>query len=116
MKIKQKIIQASNQGDLFTCPICNKEKKYSCLGLCRTCYSNEQYHSSEKAREDKKRRCKKQWNEGYFKKRYLSNKIGNMDNIEKLCLEYGYDKDVANAIAMDGVKLDKEMKKRGIIP
>ena len=116
MRIKQKTIQATKQGEMFICPICNKEKKYSCLGLCRTCYNNELYQSSEKVRENKKLRCKKQWDKGYFRKRYYSNKVGNMDNIEKLCLEHGYSKDVANAIAMDGVELDKEMEKRGIIP
>jgi len=111
----QKIIQASKQGELFICPICDKERKYACLGLCKTCYNNELYQLSDKVRLTRMKHCKEQFNKGYFKKRHLSNKIGDMDNIEKLCLEKGFSKDVANAIAMDGVVLDLEMKKRGII-
>jgi len=41
-----------------------------------------------------------------FKKRYISNKLGNMDNIEKICLSHGFSKEVAVAvaIALDGVQ------------
>ena len=36
-------------------------------------------------------------------------KIGNPDNIKRICLDYGLSEDVANAIAMDGEVLDKKL-------
>lgn len=42
-------------------------------------------------------------------------RIGNPDRIKAICLEHGFSPDVANAIAMDGIILDKKMKERGII-
>lgn len=111
----QEIIQACHGGQLFLCPVCKQEARYSCLGLCRSCYHTDKYFSDAEFRQRCKDKVRKQRLQGYGKKIHLSNKLGNMDNIEKLCLKHGFDAEVAKAIAMDGVFLEEEMKKRGII-
>ena len=58
--------------------------------------------------------ARKQAIEGYFKKRYISNKLGNREYIEKLCLNYGFSKEIAKAIAIGGRLLDEKMRERGI--
>jgi len=42
-------------------------------------------------------------------------KIGNFENIKRICIEHGFSEDVANAIAMDGEVLNKKMRERGIL-
>lgn len=36
-------------------------------------------------------------------------KLGNVKNIKRLCLEYGFSEDVAEAIAVDGEMLNKKL-------
>lgn len=43
------------------------------------------------------------------------NKVGNVANIRKLCLEHNLSKEIATAIAMDGKTLDEKMKERSIL-
>ena len=40
---------------------------------------------------------------------------GNPERLKELCLEYGFSDDIAEAIALDGIVLDKKMKEKGII-
>jgi len=113
--MKQNIIEAHHTGDIFLCPKCNKEKKYYSTGLCHTCVGHQQYYTNIKNREYRIRKAREQTKKGYSKRRHQMNKIGNMDSIEKLCLDYGFSKEVATAIAMDGIILDEEMKKRNML-
>ena len=112
--MKQKIVEAHLGGDMFLCPCCNKIKKYYATGICQYCYTRQTYHFNKKYREYCLNKAREQTKSGYRKERHLADKIGNMDNIEKLCLEHGFSRDVAEAIAMDGIILDKKMKERGI--
>jgi len=111
---EQSIIEAHRQGDTFICSRCNKMKKYYATGLCSSCYNHQRYYTNEKHRKHQLKRAKEQTKAGYGKERYLMAKIGNMDNIKKLCLDYDISEDVAEAIAMDGIILDEKMKERGI--
>ncbi len=109
------MIEAHCTGDIFTCPRCDKIRKYYATGLCHACYTHQPYYTNEKYREHKLKKAREQTKSGYRKERRFADKIGNIDSIEKLCLDHGFSKDVATAIAMDGVILDEEMKKRSII-
>ena len=106
----QKIIEACYKGDIFKCPCCKQLKEYYSSGMCTRCYEVNLYHTNKRWRQKHLERMKP-----VHRKHYLADKIGNMDNIEQLCLRHGFSKDVAEAIAMDGIILDKKMKERGII-
>jgi len=43
------------------------------------------------------------------------NKIGNVGNIRRICLESGLSEDIADVIAVDGIALDKKMRERGMV-
>ena len=111
----QDLIEACCTGDFFICPGCGKLKKYYATGLCKGCYLKNCYYTNEKFRNLMLKRSKLQTLSGYRHERYLADRIGNMDNIERLCLEHGFSKSVSKAIAMDGVILDKKMKDKGIV-
>lgn len=78
----------------------NKENSYACFTKTRTYIC---------------RKCYKKKQNKYKKIRYRIDRIGDMDRIEKLCLEHGFSVDVAKAIAMDGVILDEKMKEKGLV-
>ena len=40
---------------------------------------------------------------------------GNPERLKEICLEYDFSDDIAEAIALDGIVLDKKMKEKGII-
>ena len=109
------LIEPHKKGDVFICQGCNKEKKYYQSGLCSSCYKMNLYYTNEKYRLNCIRAMNRYRETDRYKLKSASDKIGNMDNIEKLCLEHGFSPDVAEAIAMDGVILDKKMKEKGII-
>jgi hypothetical protein len=97
-------------GDIFKCPGCNRKKKYCGYGLCKSCCELNEYHTNPRRHKvviDARNK--------YEKQKRFHEKIGNMDNIEKICLEHGFSPDVAEAIAMDGIILEKKMKEKGII-
>ena len=62
-------------------------------------YQREYYQRPDVKARDKRRLCK----------------VGNVENIKRICLEHGFSEDVAEAIALDGEVLDKKMKEKGVI-
>ena len=84
------------------CKRCKRKREHHAHGLCRSCYQSTNKNHREYVKK-------------YSKFRNESKRIGNMDNIENLCLKHGFSEDVAEAIAMNGNILDKKMKERGIV-
>lgn len=86
---------------------------------CRICkkykLKNDFYPSSLKDSNYMCKECFKKQMLPIHKKYNLKRKLGNPIKIKKLCEKYNFSKDVTNAIILDGIILDKEMKKRGII-
>ena len=53
--------------------------------------------------------------DGYYKELYRKKKLGDPIKIKNLCLEHGFSDDIAEAIALNGIILDKKMKEKNII-
>jgi len=103
---------------IFVCSVCGESKPYYAKDMCVVCYRKCYYQRPEvKERlrkyysQPKWKEHKKKYDKEYSKKR----RIYNPEKIKNVCLNLGYSNDVATAIALDGIILDKAMKERGIV-